>query len=324
MSYLVRVLVGVLFFSASAAFAQQQTKVWRLAWLSPADGPGPNHKAFLEQLKKLGYEEGRNLRIEWAWVGKNADQLPQAAIKLVEGKPDVLITQSQLAAQAAQKATRTIPTVFVGIRDPIVAGVVTSLARPGGNITGFTLTPNAELATKHIELLKEIIPKASRLAIFWNPDVPIQADVVETMKATGSKFGYSVKAFPVHLPGDIERAFEVMRRERIDGVLTLVEWFTYGQRELLARQAIDSRIVTLFEVKDYVKAGGLLAYGVIYQEHFEQAAIYVDKIIRGAKPGDLPVQQPARLEMVVNLKTAKALGIKIPESVLIRADEFIE
>lgn len=319
---------GLLAFAVSgfskSSIGQSQEKIWKLGWLSPADGPGPNHEAFVQQLKKLGYEQGKNLKIEWAWVGPRTELMSDAAIKLVQGNPDILVTQSQVCALALQKVNKFIPAVFVGVRDPVKIGLVASMGRPGANITGLTLTPNEELVVKHLELLSEIVPKASRLAVFWNPDVPIQGKVIETISAIGQGRGLAVRAFGVHRPGDIERAFEVMARERFHGLLTLVEWFTFGQRPLIAKLAIANRIPTLFEVKDYVKSGGLLSYGVIYHEHFAAAAEYVDKILKGAKPGDIPVQQPAKLELVVNLKTANALGIKIPQVVLIRADEVIE
>ncbi|HEY4957215.1 MAG TPA: ABC transporter substrate-binding protein [Caldimonas sp.] len=304
--------------------AQAPARIWRVSWLSPADGPGPNHEAFLQQMRKLGYDEGRNLHMEWVWVGAQTSQLPRFAAELVQGKPDVLVSQSQVCALALQRATTTIPIVFVGVRDPVLAGLVSSMAHPGGNLTGFTLTPNADLVKKHLELLSEIVPRASRLAVFWNPDVPVQAQVVETIKATAQQRGFSVQPFEVHRPGDIEKAFETLSRERPDGILTLVEWFTYGQRFALANLAIENGMPTFFEVKDYVVAGGLLSYGVVYHEHFALAATYVDKIIKGAKPAELPVQQPAKFEMVINLKSAKAMKLKIPQSVLVRADEIIE
>lgn len=316
--------VGAAILSAPVVAHGQASKVWRIAWLSPADGPGPNHQAFLRRMKELGYEQGKNLVMEWAWVGSRTDQMPAAAARLVQWNPDAIVTQSQICALAAKKATQTIPTVFVGVRDPVVAGIVESMARPGGNLTGVTLTPNAELAAKHLELLREITPKTARLAVFWNPDVPIQASVVETIRTLAESRAIVVRAFGVHKPGDIERAFETMIKERFDGLLTLVEWFTFGNRALIAKLATEARIPTLFEVKDYVTAGGLLAYGVVYHEHFASAAHYLDRIFKGAKPADLPVQQPARLEMVVNLKAAKAMRISIPPSVVLRADEVIE
>ena len=311
-------------FEIPIADAAQQAKIWRIGWLSPAEGPGPNHEAFLKQLKALGYEEGKNIHIEWAWVGQHPDQFPQAATRLVGANIDVLITQSQAVTLAAMKVTTTIPIVFVGVRDPVVAGIVKSLSHPGGNVTGLTLTPNAELVVKHVELLRAIAPGASRLAVFWNPDVPVQADVIDTIKRTAQTLGVAVQPFGVRHPGDIERSFEIMGREHFDGLLTLVEAFTYGQRPLIAHLAIANRLPTLFEVKDYVTDGGLLSYGVVYHEHFAMAANYVDRIIRGARPADLPVQQPAKLELVINLKTAKALGMTIPKSVLLRADEVVE
>lgn len=313
---------GALLFQATAF--GQNPKVWRLAWLSPADGPGPNHAAFLSRMKQLGYEEGKQFEIEWAWVGSNTAALPAQASRLVQAKPDLILTQSQICAQAAQKATSTIPIVFVGVRDAVAAGLVRSYANPGGNLTGVTLTPSDELVGKLLELLRQLLPMAKRIGVFWNPGVPIQASVVDLLTSKGKVLGLEVRPMPVKLPGDIERSFGEMVRERVEGLLTLVEWFTLTNRELIARLAVEYRIPTLFEVKDYVVAGGLLAYGVVYHEHYASAAHYVDKILKGAKPADLPVQQPAKLEMIVNRRTARAIGLSIPGAVLVRADELID
>ncbi len=304
-------------------FAQSR-KLWRLAWLSPADGPGPNHAAFLARMKQLGYEEGKQFEIEWAWVGSNTATLPAHAARLVQSKPDLILTQSQICAQAAQKATSTIPIVFVGVRDAVAAGLVHSYASTGGNLTGVTLTPNDELVAKLLELQRELVPTARRLGVVWNPSVPVQASVVELLVLKGKGLGFDVRPMPVNRPGDLERSFAEMARERVEGVLTLVEWFTFNNRELLARLALQYRIPTMFEVKDYVTAGGLVSYGVVYHEHFASAAHYVDKILKGARPADLPVQQPAKLEMVVNRKTARTIGLLVPVTILVRADEFLD
>lgn len=318
------VLALALLAFAIPAFASDTARMWRLGWIAPAAAPGPNHQAFLAQMKQLGYEEGRNLHIDWTWGGQRYDRLPELAAALVQRKPDVIVSQTQAASQAIQKATKAIPIVFVGVRDPVVAGLVETLARPGANITGVTLTPNAELAAKQVELLRAISPRTARIGVMWNPDVAVQGQVVDTITEMSNGLRIVVRAFGVSRSGDIERAFEAMRRERIEGLITLVESFTLGQRALIARLATDARIPTSFEVKDYVKAGGLLSYGVAYHEHYAQAAIYVDRIFRGAKPSDLPVQQPAKLEMAINLRTAKALRVTVPPEILIRADEVIE
>ena len=302
----------------------QRTKAWRLCWLSPSDGPGPNHAAFLARMARLGYDDGKQVQIEWAWVGPNTASLPAVAARLVLSQPDLIVAQSQACAQAAQKATSTIPIVFLGVRDAVSAGLVRTYANPGGNLTGVTLTPNDELAAKLLQLLRELMPLAKRVGVFWNPDVRVQASVVELLRDKGKSLEFEVRSLPVHRPGDIERAFEEMGREGIEALLTLVEWFTFNNRALIARLAAEHRIASLYEVKDYVVAGGLMAYGVAYHEHYASAAHYVDKILRGAKPADLPVQQPTKLEMVVNSRTARAIGLSIPKGVLARADEVID
>jgi len=306
------------------SFSQQAGRVWKLAWLSPADAAGPNHEAFLAKLRSLGYEEGKNFQIEWAWIGSRPQDTDSLARKLVLGKPDVLISQSQVCALALQRATKTIPIVFVGVRDPVRIGLVESMARPGGNLTGLTLTPSDEIVQKHVELLVGLIPNAKGLAVFWNPDVPVQAGVVATISKVAQQKGIATRPIEVHRHGDIERGFDQIVRDRLDALLTLVEWFTFGQRELLAKLAIERHIPTLFEVKDYVVSGGLISYGIVYHEHFAAAATYVDKILKGAKPSEVPVQDAARLEMVVNLKTAASIGVTVPKSILVRADHLIE
>lgn len=317
-------LWGVGLLIAHGQTHSQPTGTWRLAWLSPADGPGPNHAAFLARLKQLGYEEGRQFQIEWAWVGPDTSSLAGHAARLVQSKPDLILTQSQICAQAAQKATSTIPIVFVGARDAVAAGLVQSYAKPGTNLTGVTLTPNDELVAKLLQLLRELIPSVKRVGVFWNPGVPIQSSVINLLAEKGRALGIEIRPTPVHRPGDIERFFEEAAGERIQALLTLVEWFTFNHRELIARLAMSYRMPTLFEVKDYVAAGGLLAYGVVYHQHFAAAADYVDKILKGARPAELPVQQPARLEMVLNRRTARAIGLPVPGSILVRADEIID
>lgn len=302
----------------------QSAPPWRLAWLSPSDGLGPNHKAFLARMQQLGYEQDRHFSIEWAWVGSNTAALSAFASRLVDARPDLIIAQSQVCAQAAQAATRSIPIVFVGVRDAVAAGLVKSYASPGGNLTGVTLTTSDELVAKLLELLRELMPTARRLGVFWNPGVPIQGPLVETLVAKGKGMSFAVRPVPIKGPGDIERGFEVLTRESTDALLTLVEWFSLNNRDLIARLAIQNRLPTLFEIKDYVLAGGLLAYGVVYHEHYASAADYVDKILRGSKPSDLPVQQPSRLEMVLNRKTARSIGLPLPKGILVRADQVID
>jgi putative tryptophan/tyrosine transport system substrate-binding protein len=293
----------------------------RVGFLSPAEGPGANHAAFRQRLSAMGFEEGKNIQIEWRWLSQQYAQLPMVADELVDRKVDAIVAQTQAAALAAKKATSAIPIIFVGVRDPVRAGLVQSMHRPGENATGVTLTPSWELPAKQIELLREIRPDAARFAIFWNPRVSVQAEAIEEIKRATKGMGVDIPPFPVVTATQIRDAFVVMHRDKIDGLLTLVESFTLSQRALIAQLATQFRIPTAFEVSDYVQAGGLLSYGLRYHEHYAEAATYLVKVLRGASPHELPVQEPIQFELVINRRTADALGLTIPPTLLARADE---
>ena len=281
----------------------------RIGFLSPASGPGPNHTAFLRQLKADGFEEGKTVDIVWKFTHQQYDKLPEAAAEVTKQDIRVLATQTQAAALAAQKATKTIPIVFMGVRDPIFAGLVKSMAQPEANITGATLTASWQTAAKQVEILKELVPRVSKIGILWNPDVLIQARAIEEIKNATQLLSISFRSLGVSKPGDIEQAFIALSTDRVDGIITLVEFFTYAQRGNIAMLAAEAKIPTVFEAKDYVEAGGLFSYGIKYHEMFAQGASYVARILKGAKPSELPVVDAAHFELVINLKTAKALGL---------------
>jgi putative ABC transport system substrate-binding protein len=302
----------------------QQTKVPRIGYLSPADTPGPNHRAFLERLAAEGFEDGKTVKIEWRWARQRYDQLADAALELAASRVDVLIAQTQAAALAAKQATSTIPIVFVGVRDPVAAGLVKSVGRPDGNITGVTLTPNAELAAKQVQLVRELRPEITNIGVFWNPAVVVQSQVVSGIRELSRSLGIAIVPYGIQKPGDIEAAFTSMSDDQVQAVITLVESFTLQRRKQIADLAIEKRVPTIFEVRDYVDAGGLLSYGVQYHDHYARAAAFVARILRGALPKDLPIELPRAFDFVINLRTAKALDLQIPSHFLMQASEVIE
>jgi putative tryptophan/tyrosine transport system substrate-binding protein len=279
--------------------------------------------AFQQGLRKLGYIEGENLFIERRYAEGLEERLPQLAAELVRFGVDVIFAIGPPQALAAAKATSTIPIVFVGGGDPVAIGLVKSLAHPGGNVTGLTLV-TVELAAKRIQLLKEVVPAASRVAILWNPNNSINRLELNEARAAGNTLGLTLVPIEIRTPEDIEGAFGAMARDRADALFILSSPLTFPNRARIAKLASNARLPTLVPLREYVEAGFLTSYGPSYTEHCRQAATYVDQILKGAKPADLPVQLPTRLELVINLKTAKALGLEVPPTLLARADEVIE
>jgi putative ABC transport system substrate-binding protein len=289
-----------------AARAQQTKRIFKVGHLEsglPSSSPYLL-AAFQQGLRKLGYIEGENLFIERRYAEGLEERLPQLAAELVRFGVDVIFAIGPPQALAAAKATSTIPIVFVGGGDPVAIGLVKSLAHPGGNVTGLTLV-TVELAAKRIQLLKEVVPTASRVAILWNPN-------------------NSINKLEIRTPEDIEGAFGAMTRDQADALFILSSPLTFPNRARIAKLASNAGLPTLVPLREYVEAGFLTSYGPSYTEHCRQAATYVDQILKGAKPADLPVQLPTRLELVINLKTVKALGLEVPPTLLARADEVIE
>ncbi len=307
------------------AAAQQPAKVPRIGGLfpgTPASAALPLD-AFWQGMRELGYVEGRNVLIEYRWAEGAMARLPALAAELVQRRVDLILTSSTPASLAAKEATSTIPVVFAASSDPVGAGVVASLAHPGGNVTGFSvLAP--ELSGKRLELLRETVLWVASVAILWDvSNVGMAERVRETRAAAG------ILKLRFHSQGardlaELEQAFATLARERPDALLVTAEPFTVQQRRRIRDFVTQQRLPTMYEERRFVDAGGLMSYGPSVLDNFRRAATYVDKILRGAKPGDLPVEQPTRFELVVNLKTAKALGLTIPQSVLIRADQVIQ
>jgi putative ABC transport system substrate-binding protein len=309
----------------SVAHAQPVGRVPRVGYLSPyaASEPTFQHSRdlFLRGLRELGYEEGQNVAIDYRWAEGNYERLRRLAGELVHAKVDVIVATGGVPpARAAQQATRTIPIVFQGAVDPVGAGLVASLARPGGNITGQTLIPDA-LVGKQLELLTEVIPKASRVAVLWNPDNPGNA---RQLRAAEAIPGLRIDPVGARNSREIDKAFVTMAQQRADGFVVLLDAIFLGEGGRIADLATRNRLPGVYGYRVHADDGGLMAYGASRVELAKQTAFYVARILKGAKPADLPVAQPTKFELVINMKTAKALGLKIPQSVLLRADEIIE
>jgi putative ABC transport system substrate-binding protein len=309
-----------------AAGAQRAGSVPRLGYLSAASSSDPRSQrsldAFRQGLRDLGYLEGQSITIEYRWAEGKYERLPGLAAELVRLKVDVIVTAIVPALQAAQHATKEIPIVMAVVVDPVTVGVV-SLARPGGNITGLSMIA-PELVGKQLELLREVVPKVSRVAVLWNPANLGNAPQLREAKAAARALGVRLQPVEAQGPSEIDRAFAAIMRERAGALLVLVDSVLVSQREQIAGLAAKNRLPAVYGLGSHVEAGGLMAYGANLFDLYRRAATYVDRILKGAKPADLPIEQPTKFELVINLKTAKALGLTIPRSVLARADELIE
>jgi putative tryptophan/tyrosine transport system substrate-binding protein len=315
----------MLFALCVPAHAQQPTKIPRIGYLSggfPSAG-APRTDAFRLGLRELGYVEGKNIVIEYRHAEGKLDRLSALAAELVRLKVDVIVTGGGGGAtRAAKEATKTIPIVMAGDVDPVGQGSVTSLARPGGNITGLsTLTP--EISGKRLELLKEIVPKLSRVAVLGTSTGPSTARLLQEVEPVAGAFGVKLQFLDIRSAKDIETAFRAATKGRAEGILVLTGPVINAQRKQIADLAAKSRLPAIYPFPEYVDAGGLMSYSASIADLYRRAAIYVDKILKGAKPADLPVEQPTKFELVINLKTAKQIGVTIPQSVLYRADRVI-
>jgi putative ABC transport system substrate-binding protein len=303
----------------------QQGKLWRIGMLetiSPALNAA-NLAAFRNGLRQLGYVEGQSYVIEYRSAEGRAARFPEFASELVASKVDVIVTRGTPAALAAKNATATIPVVMAAIGEPLDTGAVASLARPGGNVTGFSSFVT-ELSGKRVELFKEAVPSVTRLGFFSNMSNPVVPPQWEETKKEARLLGIATDLLDVRSKEDIGRAFEAVSRSRVDGLLVGIDAVTQEHRKLIGDLARQQRVPTLCASRDYVEADGLLSYGVSYPDLYHRAAGLVDKIFKGAKAGDLPVEQPVKFELIINLMTAKALGLTVPPMLLARADEVIE
>jgi putative ABC transport system substrate-binding protein len=307
-----------------AGDAGQPAKVPRVGILSPIfSAASPQMGAFREGLRELGYVEGQNIVLEFRSAEGRSERLPDLAVELILLKVDVIVTGGPPAPQAAKQATGTIPIVFAVTGDPVAEGLVPSIARPGGNITGLaSIAP--ELVGKQLELLKEVAPKVSRVAVLQNPGDPAHPPMVQQADGAARALGVQLRILHARTPSEIEAAFAAMRSQRARGLLVLRDPLFLARRTQIEALAAKGRLPAVYGIREHAEAGGLMAYGASLPYMYRRAATYVDKILKGAKPADLPVEQPTRFELVINLKTAKALGLTIPQSVLIRADQVIQ
>jgi putative tryptophan/tyrosine transport system substrate-binding protein len=309
-----------------AARAQQPAKVARIGYLGlgPASAWSSRVEALRAGLRDLGWVEGRNIVIEFRWADR-VEQLPGLAAELVRMHVDVIFAPSSTMVEPARQATKTIPIVFSNHADPIGTGHVASLPRPGGNITGLSELAS-ELDAKALEMLKEAMPQATRIGVLWNPTTPSQVPGLQSVKAAGERLGLALHIVPAATVEDFDGAFVSMARENVGGLFVVPAPLTVMPvpRARLAELALKHRLPTMFSAKENVEAGGLMSYGVDRNDLSRRAARYIDKILKGAQPGDLPVEQASKYRLIINLKTAKALGLEIPPTLVARADEVIE
>jgi len=317
--------LGAMLFTLSfAAQAQQPKKVPQIGFLA-GNREAPGVGAFQRELRDLGYIEKKNILVEYRYVEGNADRTPSLVTELVELKVDVLVVGGTLVGiRAAKQATKTIPVVIVTTQDPVATGIVDSLARPGGNITGVT-TLTRELSGKRLELLKEAVPRLSRIGVLWDANAGAgPAIAFREYEAAAGGLKIQLQSLEVRGPNpDLEGAFQAVAKGRASALITIASFALSPYSKQIAELAIKNRMPSMNELSAYVEAGGLMSYGANNADQYKRAAVYVDKILKGAKPADLPVEQPTKFEFVINLKTAKQIGLTIPPSVLARADRVI-
>ena len=314
---------GGLIVARSIAEAQPTVKVYRIGFFLGASGESVASLfgAFSEGLRDLGYVEGRNVIFERRYADGHMDRLPEIAAERVRLRVDVIVTGSSIHVAAAQQATKTIPIVMVFTADPVKAGFVASLARPGGNITGLSADASRDLWSKYLAILKEIAPKLSLVGVLGQ--VKTQVEFAE-LDAAARKLHMALEVADIQSPGDLDGAFSTMISKRVGAILVVVSPLTYLLKESIAESAIRYRLATISNADQYAEAGLLMSYGPRLEDLYQQAATYVDKILRGARPADLPVEQPTKFELTINLKTARALGVTIPQSLLVRAEDVIQ
>jgi putative tryptophan/tyrosine transport system substrate-binding protein len=315
------VLTVFLLSSVQPAEAQPAKRVYRIAVLSPRVGIEARDEIFREGLRELGYVEGQNIVIAWRFAEEKPERLGELAAELAKLNVEVIVTYTTPAIKAAMHATKTIPIVMANVGDPIARGFVVSLARPGGNVTGLTNLSSA-LGGKRLEILKEVLPKLSRVAVFWNPDAHTPA--LKELESDAGSLGVEIRPVDVRVIQDIDMAFETASKVKADGLLTLPNSLLVDQRVKVVSHALKKRLPAIYPNREIADAGGLMAYGPDINENYRRAAVYVDKILKGTKPADLPVEQPRKFELVINLKTAKQIGLTIPANVLARADKVIK
>jgi len=319
-------MTGGLLTTPLAAEAQPAGKVYRIGLLEYST-PDPARQAlwtvFRQRMRELGYVEGQNVTFEPRWAQDDSDRLSKLAAELVGLKVDLIVTAATVAALAAKRATGAIPIVMATGADPMAVGLVANLRQPGGNVTGMT-TINSELAAKRLEMLRIVAPRASRIAILWDEKGSTFGLAVKDTETAAKRAGFTVNSIPVSSPAEIEAAFATVVRGSAGALSIAPSPMFFSNRKRLADLAVKHRLPTIVAVREYAVAGGLSSYGADNAGMFRGAAVFVDKILKGTKPADLPMEQPTTFELVINLKTAKALGLTVPQSLLVRADEVIQ
>jgi putative tryptophan/tyrosine transport system substrate-binding protein len=305
------------------ARAQQPGKAARIGYLA-IRAPMSADEALLQALRELNWIEGRNIVIERRFSAGNFDRLREFAAELVRLKVDAIVAVASAGTQAAKDATASIPICFVNAGDPVGQGFVMSLARPGGNVTGVSFDASPDITAKQLQLILETVPKASRVAVLWNPTSPFLRSYWSVAQAAAPALGVVLQSLEVQDASQYETAFKAIGRDRADALVVLSDSFATFHRARIAELAAEHRLPVLYGHRQYVEAGGLMSYGPSLFDVYRRAAAYVDKILKGTRPADLPVEQPTKYELVINLKTAKALGLELPPTLLARADEVIE
>jgi len=314
---------GALLAAPLATEAQTAGKVPRIGYIRAEAPPATDIEAFRQGLREHGYVEGKNIVVEYRWADGNEQRLRAIVAELIRLKVALIVTSAPAATQAAKEVAATVPIVMIMVADPVAFGFVPSLARPGGNLTGFAfLLP--ELSGKRLELLKDSMPSLSRVAVLWNAANPYKAFDLKEVQAVADALKVAVQTLPVRGPDDFADAFEAAVKGGADGLITLDDPFTVTHRTRIVDLALKHRLPAVYGVRPLFDAGGLMYYGPDRLDQNRRAAVYVDKILRGAKPSELPVERPTRYELAINLKTARAMGFKMPQSMLLRADHVIE
>jgi putative ABC transport system substrate-binding protein len=309
-----------------AAEAQQAPakKVPRVGFLH-ARGPGSSpEEAFRQGLRDFGYRLGHDVILEFRYAQGDPARFTDFAGELVRLGVDIIVAPTPQAVAAARKATTTTPIVFVVVAEPVRTGLVASLSRPGGHITGLSLSPGSDIAAKRLQLLKELIPRLTRVAVLWNPSVADKVVEWEAMQEPAQAMGLQLQSAEVRTRRDFEAAFETTRRSGAGAMIALAEPLVFTQRDIILDFAVKNRLPAMYSWKEFVQAGGLIAYGADIDANYRRAAFYVDRILKGARPADLPVEQPMKFELFINATTAKALGLAVPQSLLLRADQIVE
>jgi putative ABC transport system substrate-binding protein len=306
-----------------ARLAKAQNAIPRIGFLTPGAGAA-NEEPFWAELRRLGYVEGKNIAVEYRSSQGDFARLPAFAAELVRLKVNIIVAVVTQASLAAMQATATIPIVMIGVVDPVAAGLVSNLARPGGNITG-TSGAGVDIVAKQLELVRTLLPNAARVAALWNPSNRVfQQQMLNQAMSTAPNLRLQLGTFEARTPDDLDGAFVAMSKDRPDALLILADPMLGSQAKRIADLAVRHRLPAVSMIRGYAEAGALATYGQSFADSYRRAAVYVDRILKGAKAGDLPVEQPTKVELVINLKTAKALGLTIPQSLMLRADELIQ